>query len=338
MGDSEGESSILSSTPPTASRPQIKQQDYKSRISEYSRNIGKDNISHGELHASSTAEESTEISETDDLVQRLALQSYHLTGNNCLQDWWQFIFNNHPVFGICCHNAAHPIKAYTRIVALIGTITFGLAITSAFYVFFAWNPEFNRVLASLVTDNGTEFVLSTGMLLLWTIGGGIHCIFNLAMWHIAACACCQSGGCCESYACCPSLGKKMIRFFVLCIFGFCVLIIILRVAVNDQEQKEIDAEIEETKQGGINIMFDDQLDLRIASASDLSFVVNYLVEMTLAFFVYYPIGATMLFSGILSCGYNIPLLGGRPYEIACEERRKLRQQEGVSARKTSNNV
>jgi len=338
MCDCEGEPSTLSSAPPFASRQHIKQQDHEARMSDYSRIKRKVITDDDELRANSTVEESVETSPTDDLVQLLALQSYHLPGNNWLQDWWQFIFNNHPVFGICCHNAVHPIKACTRIVALVGTITFGLAITSAFYVFFVWNPEFNRVLARIFTDNGTEFVLTTGMLLLWTIGGGIHCMFNLAMWHIAACACCQSGGCCESYACCPSLGRKMIRFFVLCIFGFCVLIIFLRAAVNNQEQGEMNTEVEETKQGGINIMFDDQFDLRVGSVSDLSFVINYLVEMTLAYFVYYPVGATMLFSGILSCGYNIPLLGGRPYEIACEERRNLRRQEEISAPRANNSV
>ena len=305
------------------------QQDYKSRMSAYSSKMGNDKTGRRGLRQSSTADESSRSSETDELVQKLALQSYHLPGNNWLQDWWQFMFNNHPVFGICCHNAAHPIKSFTRIVALVGTIAFGLAITSIFHVFFLWNPEFDRVLATILTDSGAEFVLTTGMLLLWTVGGGIHCAFNLAMWHIAACACCQSGGCCESYACCPSLGKHMIRFFVLCTGGFCVLIIILRVAINDQKQEDINSDFEESDQG-INVMLDDEIDLRVGDLSDFSFVFNYLVEMTLAFFIYYPIGGTMLFSGIFSCGYKIPLLGGRPYELACEERQNSRQQEPES--------
>ena len=164
------------------------------------------------------------------------------------------------------------------------------------------------------------------MLLLWTVGSGIHCMFNLAMWHIAACACCQSGGCCESYACCPSLGKHMIRFFVLCIGAFCTLTVVLRVAADDQTQEYIKME-DGNYTEGLNFAFDDELDLSVDDASEFDFVVNYLVQMTLSLFVYYPICGTILFSGILSCDYNIPVLGGRPYEIACENRRKLKRQE-----------
>jgi hypothetical protein len=290
----------------------------KARMSSlsYSSKMGKDNKNRDGLRANRSAEESTGDSETDELVQLLALQSYHLPGNNWMQDWWQFMANNHPVFGVCCHNKAHPIKSFTRIVALVGTITFGLAITNLFYVFFLWNPEYDRVLASIATDNGIGFVLTTGMLLLWTVGGGVHCTFNLAMWHIAACACCKSGGWCESCACCPSLGKYMIRFFVFCTGGLCVLIIILRVAINGEGQDEYS----NTDDGNAN------QGISVENLSEFSFVFNYLVEMTLAFFIYYPISVTTLFSGILSCGYEIPLVGGRPYEIACEERRNLRQE------------
>mmetsp|Transcript_5398 Transcript_5398/g.11345 ORF Transcript_5398/g.11345 Transcript_5398/m.11345 type:complete len:301 (-) Transcript_5398:473-1375(-) len=285
--------------------------------------------------SSSTHEESVGSSENDELVQLLALQAYHLPGNNYLQDWWQFMANNHPVFGICCHYRAHPIKGCTRIVALIGTITFGLALTNFFYLFFLWNPEFDRVLASIFADDGTEFLLTTGMLLLWTVGSGIHCTFNLAIWHIAACACCQSGGFCESYACCPSLGKYMIRFFVLCTVALSALIILLRVAINDELQEDITAD-DGNITTGINIMMvDDQIELSVDSASEFTFVLTYLVEMTLTLFVYYPIGGTIIFSGILSCGYEIPILGGRPYEIGREERRNSRQKRETLAKGSS---
>jgi hypothetical protein len=42
-----------------------------------------------------------------------------------------------------------------------------------------------------------------------------------------------------------------------------------------------------------------------------------------------------LFSGILSCGFNIPVLGGRPYEIACEERRNARRLKRKSTTSTA---
>jgi len=326
-------SSSLSSARPPSSSEHVAQQDYKARISSYSstmgvdskkgrvssfssKNLEIDNDNDDGLRASKSSEESTGDSETEELVQLLALQSYHLPGNSWMQDWCQFMANNHPIFGVCCHNKVHPIKSCTRIVALAGTITFGLAITNVFYVFYLWNPEYNRVLASIATDNGTEYVLTTGMLLLWTVGGGAHCAFNLAMWHIAACACCKNGGFCESCACCPSLGKYMIRFFVLCTAAFCVLIIVLRVAINDEAEDEPSNADDGNANQGLNI----------ENLSEFSFVFNYFIEMTLAFFVYYPICVTTLLSGILSCGYAIPVVGGRPYEIAREERRNSRRQ------------
>ena len=42
-----------------------------------------------------------------------------------------------------------------------------------------------------------------------------------------------------------------------------------------------------------------------------------------------------LFSGILSCGFNIPVLGGRPYEIACEQRRNARRLKRKSTASTA---
>lgn len=337
MRNHDQKSSSLTSVPRPSSLDDFVQQDYKERMSAYSTRMGNDNKSSREIQSVGSTEGDLEM---DELVQLLALQSYHLPGNNWLQDWWQFMANNHPVFGICCHNRAHPIKSFTRMVALIGTITFGLAITNLCYVFLLWNPEFDREIVSIATDNGNEFELTTGMLLLWTVGGGIHCMFNLAMWHIAACACCQSGGCFESYACCPSLGKYMMRFFVLCTGAFCTLIIVLRVATNDQihEYSSIDdGNLTDTSEG-INFAFDDQLDLSVDDVSEFDFVFNYLVEMILAFFVYYPICGTILFSGILSCDYNIPVLGGRPYEISMAERRKSRRQQGDLTPQSSNSV
>ena len=198
-------SASLSSVPPSLLFRDNEQQDYKMRMSVYSSKMGKNDERGSGLRASTTEDESTDDSETDALVQLLALQSYHLPGNNWIQDWRQFMCNTHPVFGICCHYKEHPIKSCTRIFALIGTITFGLAMTSLFFLLFLWNPEFDRVVASVTMKDGAQYILTTGMLLVWTIGGGIHCFFNLAIWHIAACACCQRGGFCESCACCAPM-------------------------------------------------------------------------------------------------------------------------------------
>eukprot|EP00537_Pseudo-nitzschia_pungens_P010570 CAMPEP_0172390338 /NCGR_PEP_ID=MMETSP1061-20121228/7001_1 /TAXON_ID=37318 /ORGANISM="Pseudo-nitzschia pungens, Strain cf. pungens" /LENGTH=293 /DNA_ID=CAMNT_0013120681 /DNA_START=230 /DNA_END=1111 /DNA_ORIENTATION=- len=280
------------------------------------------NTNTGDLRASSTVGESFEDFETDQLVQLLARQSYHLPGNNWLQDWWQFMKNNHPVLGICCHNQVHPIKACARIFALIGTITFGLAMTNVFYLFFLWNPEFDRVVASIIIDSETQYVLTTGMLLVLTIGTSVHAFFDLFIWHIAACACCQRGGVFESCAWCPSFGTYFVRFFVACCVGFCGVIQFRRIQENNANDFE-----EGTNDPGIDTVLDDQLDL----SSQFMFVKTFLVEITLSLFVQYPIYGTIFFSGILSCGFMIPVLGGRPYDVARVERRNSRRQHGNSS-------
>jgi hypothetical protein len=287
------------------------QENFQERMSNYTSSMGND----GRRHRRPRDQDS------DDIVQLLALQVYHLPGYSWWQDWWQYMSNNHPVLGVCFHYKMHPIGAKTRIVALIGTVLFGLALTNLFYLFYLWNPEFNRVVATVVTKSGATITLTTGMLLLWTLGSGIHCALNLAMWHIAACACCRNGGCCEAYACCPSLGKHMLRIFVLGILSLCIMIVLLRVAINEQKQ-----DYESTK--GIDIRIDDQINLDIHSASEFSFVAGYLVEMVLSLFIYYPIGGTMLFSGVMVCFYKIPILGGRPYEVHLEEMRRNKQRGG----------
>jgi hypothetical protein len=51
-------------------------------------------------------------------------------------------------------------------------------------------------------------------------------------------------------------------------------------------------------------------------------VDNYLIEFALALTVYYPLIATIFFSGILGCQGNIPVLGGRPRDLIMEEKVK----------------
>ncbi len=182
----------------------------------------------------------------------------------------------------------------------------------------------SNLLSSFFMSSSTHLRhLCYSMLSLYTIGSGIHCMFNLAIWHIAACACCQTGGFLESCACCPSLGKHMVRFFVFCIAAFAALIVVLRVASNDRLE-ELGVESYYANSTAINIRFDDELDLSIESIAEFDFVLNYIIQISLSLFVYYPLFATIFFSGVLSCGYSIPRLGGRPYEIRREQRRKSR--------------
>ena len=194
-------------------------------------------------------------------------------------------------------------------------------------------------------DDEEKTTLTTGMLLLWTLGSSIHTTYNLLQWHIAACSCCRAGGMCENRACCPSLGKHLLRVLVAVIISMAVLIILTRVAINNSEEAaRDDAFARSTNQtldtssaaaakedDSIHFFDDDSLQLEVHDVSEFEFLVGYFVEMILALFVYYPIGGTILFSGCLGCG-RIPLLGGRPHEVMVEEKRLARRQQvGLAA-------
>ena len=244
------------------------------------------------------------------IVPLLAMRCYHLPGNSWCRDFFQYIANNHPVFGICAHHRFHPIGAKTRIVALFGTLIFGLALTSVFELLYIEYPQYQRTIWVFELKEGDEFVLTTAMLSLWTIGGAIHTGYNLFMWHLAACVCCRDGGCLQNtkICYCPSFGKTFLRIFVFFILAMTLVIIALRVVIASE-----DAE------AGDNI-FGDMTDLsNYTDPEDFSFALAYLVGMTLSFFIYYPVGTLILFSGILGC-YRLPVLGGRPREVRIEEK------------------
>lgn len=198
-----------------------------------------------------------------------------------------------------------------------------------------WNPKFNQPIITVVVDDEEKTTLTTGMLLLWTLGSSIHAAYNLLQWHIAACACCRPGGLCEKQACCPSLGKHLLRVLVIVIISMAVLIIFTRVAIsNSEEAVEAVADAKnstgaEITDDSIHFFDDDNLQLEVHDVSEFEFLVGYFVEMVLALFVYYPIGGTVLFSGCLGCG-RIPLLGGRPFEVNIEEKRLSRKRNGTT--------
>ncbi|CAJ1947711.1 unnamed protein product [Cylindrotheca closterium] len=283
---------------------------------------------HSRLSKYKTTMGSSYRSDPSYLVPLLAAQAYHIPGNTWFQDWRQFMRNNHPLFGICLHHKLHPIKSCTRMIALFGSILFGLVMTNIFYLFYLWNPDFDQIVMSITLDSGDIYTLTTGMLLLWTVGGGIHASFNLCLWYIAACSCCRAGGCCEARACCPSFGKHVIRGVVLMIVIMTILVILMRIAIGNPETDTLDdvaTTSNVTDSNAIDFFFTEEAwDLNVNGTEEFHFVLAYLVQMGLSIFVYYPFFATVLMSGVLGCNGKVPLLGGRPYEVAQYKRKQQR--------------
>lgn len=290
--------------------------------------------------------------ERDEVIPALALRSYHLPGNTWCEDWSQFLLNNHPLWGICCHHRLHPVKSPFRIVNLLGSICFGLAVTNLIWLWLIADDrrDADQVVISIAVGDGGEtqvnqtasatnttstslfpdgqIDITEGMVFLWTVGGGLHALFDNTIWYITACVCCLPGQkleCLYKYKWC---GTYLVIFSVVLVTAVASFVVVFRASLDEDQ----DLEIADLKSAGI---FDDQIELgrNIDKSERWEFLMSYAVELGLALVVYHPLVATLFFSGVLGCG-RIPILGGRPYELA-RERRKAHRQAPTSQTSTA---
>lgn len=250
---------------------------------------------------------------------------------------------NHPVFGICCRHPLDPIGPWMRFFALIGSAIFGLAITNLIYIlfvmeekdydysFYSFGIERNFTSNEDLNDNLTTIDITTGIIWLWTAGGALHAVFDHLIWEVASCSCFAPGGRFEEYPYCQKMGPLlMIMITLIVTIGGCMTVLL-------RATQEAYA-----GPGGINTTNasiptwdelqgdDDEIYGVIQVQRDpetYRFVLSYVVELILSFFLWYPFVGTILFSGILGCG-RLPLLGGRPREVRMQ--RKEREDESES--------
>lgn len=256
------------------------------------------------------------------IVPKLASRSYHLPGYGLWRDYFQYLFNNHPVLGICCHHKLHPLKFRQRLLILLGSFAFGVAITNAIYLWFLGSGRDDQEQVFSVTLNDSQkYSLSSGLLALVTIGSGSHAIFDRSVWGLSACACCNAGGRFEGWRC-TSLGHILVSFLVLIVVAFASCIVVVRASM---EEGESDVPLL-SSQNRTRESIEEELS-QIASqfmefdAQDYSFMRGYAYEFAFSLFFYYPIIETILFSGMLGC-FRIPILGGRPAAMKKEAKQK----------------
>jgi hypothetical protein len=281
-----------------------------------------------------------------DLVAALGLRSYHLPGNNWCSDWIQYFANNHPIFGIWCHHEQHPIGWRMRLINLFGSIVFGLCVTNIIWLLFLYSEEdANTTVATIssgglsfgintnntnttisvdlsditnssatISNNGQEIQITEGMVVLWTVGGGLHALFDNTIWYVTACVCCLPGRSLERLGKYRWCGSYFAVFAVVIITACASFAVVLRATLDDNEE---DVDLSSLGTAGLN---DDNIKLgQTQDRSAYEFLIGYGVELVLALFVYYPLIGTILFSGVVVCG-KIPVLGGRPYEVTAEKR------------------
>lgn len=223
--------------------------------------------------------------------------------------------NNHPLFGMCCKYKENPVGFGQRIVILISSISFGLAATNLVYLFYHLVEEANGVVLEIETGGGEgKFILTYEQVAIWTFGSLLHSLTDLGIWHLTACACCMPGACC---GCCGWL-RTLGRFASIAVCGVFVALgttaLIMRANF-------------EASQGEAELNKLTGLELEIRS---FSFLSAYAVELGLVWFCYYPIMATIFFSGAIRPVF--PCIGGRPKEIDRqreEKRRKMNNGEEI---------
>ncbi|KAL3797822.1 hypothetical protein HJC23_006860 [Cyclotella cryptica] len=179
------------------------------------------------------------------LVPRLAARAYHLEdGNTWCQDWLQYQKNTHPVFGLCFHHKLHPIRGPQRIIILMGSIAFGLAITNIVFLGLLNSNSAGQWVNLVYNVTGevseiqyryTHVQLEQSMLFLWTVGSFLHSAFDMLIWYLAACACFRPGGIAgRNSHFCQTLGLYIAVLVVVSMVFIATLVIVMR--LNEDEQ------------------------------------------------------------------------------------------------------
>lgn len=222
-----------------------------------------------------------------------ARRTEHLPGNNWCQDWVMWQKNNHPLLALCCRHEFNPVGTGPRLVNLVFSVSFGMVATNLIYLFYRTHPNANGVVFKADLD-GVTYQVTYETILLITIGGLLHSLADLGMWHLTACACCFK-------SCISKLGPYVAIAISASLCAFSTLAIMWR-AVYDNE-------------GGENDVY--KLD-------SFQFLMTYWIELISVYLFYYPMMSTLFFSGAV---WGIfPCIGGRPKELKRQKDEAARMQ------------
>jgi hypothetical protein len=229
---------------------------------------------------------------------------------------YQYLKNNHPLFGICFRHPLHPVSRCLSFAAFFGSMVFGLAITNIVYLYFvmADDKDFDEsYFSATVTDEGvtgnenldslmTEVDVTSGMIALWTVGGALNAVYDSMIWSVAVCACCQAGGRLEKFEKYRKYMPLVVMFVVVGTIALATMSVLI-VAVGEDSVSKNENISTELKMGGNS------------DAESFRFLLAYFVELLVSLFVWYPVVTTIFFSGVLNFCGKVPYFGGRPQEM-----------------------
>ncbi len=301
------------------------------------------------------------------LIQLLAKQACHLPGNSWVQDWLQYIiYNNHTLFGLCCHNKLHPVNTMERFAILLASISFGLAVSSGIRLFFYYFVDANEMdlvvpiisnnsssnsttssnsssmIFQILDNNYTEKLLNTTAT--WVNGGdsllnvthqGNNFIAtvsyeDLASWTV--------GGALNTLfdlvswnlsacACCLPGGRlNNQNRFSWCNTLGSIVVVVISLIITAATVF-------------ITILRANTSETTTTNANTAeqryAFIFPYLIQVLLSWFFYYPLIQTVVFSGVLGCCGMLPILGGRPREMRLLQQKKESEETADPTSSTS---
>ncbi|CAB9506123.1 expressed unknown protein [Seminavis robusta] len=300
-----------------------------------------------------TPEEIPLTPEEQHIQKLLGEGAYHLPGNTTWwSDWIQYFANNHPLFSACFQHPLHPISKWMRLVQIIGSIMVGLVITNIIFLLFIQNDNPQDELVSAlkpkqsldekrqIIEDYTTVDLSPGMLLLWTAGSAIHAVWDNTVWYATSCACITAD------AVWVRKTKKFCN--VLVVTGVIIIGAVATLSVVIRAHVEGGGELDysQLNNGAASNITQSLVDSKsISNKENYEFLLSYLVELVSAWFFWFPVIETILFSGVLArlccCACGRELCGGRPGELQQEEEDIEAQKEQPKNNKknqsTSNN-
>ncbi len=274
-------------------------------------------------HVVVIADEEQEMDEQMYIIRLLSRRAFHLPNHNWAQDWLQYMKNNHPLFGICFHHPLHPLKIPNRLYLLLASTSFGLAATNCVYLYYALNDEeMDKTLVKIIFEKDSPLnfreiealEITYGMVTLWTFGGILHSLFDICMWYLSACACFLSGASCSRRGKYQVVGSYIVIAIAAVLVALALFVVLMRAAY--------DRRLRLAQEGVILEDFEWEEFGRIRN---FSFLLGYLIELTLVYFAYYPILISIGFFGCIPCV-------GRQKEVRKQYRERVRRQQGYQKR------
>ena len=240
-----------------------------------------------------------------------------------------------------------------RFLCFLASIVFGLVITNIVWL---WAQSLDDNSAVFTVDMGqqgqrgtnvTQYLIdinednkvevTTDMIVLWTFGGALHGFFDNTIWTLTICSFCDPGEKYEHLHKYKRFGVGLLSFAVLAIAGIATLSVVLRAALESDEEVQFD----QLRSAGL---MDDAVDFKSQNKDSYEFLLSYCVELAIALLFHFPVIGFMLFSGCLNIKGKLPIFGGRPYEVTREEEElagisgEMDPETGLPIKRTTDNM